>query len=58
MLKASNNNIGDRSKIEMPKIRPFCILKSANIAKIMWKIFLALFLEDTTCTNHLKNCIK
>ena len=39
MLKASNNNIGDRSKIEMPKIRPFCISKSANIAKKCGKYF-------------------
>ena len=36
-LKAFNNHFGDRSKIKIPKIRPFCNLKSAKIAKKMWK---------------------
>ena len=33
MLKASNNHFGGRSKIKIPKIRPFVNLKSAKIAK-------------------------
>ena len=33
MLKASNNHFGDRSKIKIPKIRPFLNLKSAQNAK-------------------------
>ena len=33
MLKASNNHFGDISKIKIPKIRAFCNLKSAKIAK-------------------------
>ena len=33
MLKASNNHFGGRSKIKIPKIRPFVNLKSSKIAK-------------------------
>ena len=33
MLKASNNHFGGKSKIKIPKIRPFVNLKSAKIAK-------------------------
>ena len=39
MLKASNNNFGVRSKIKMPKIRPFCKLKSAKLLKNVEKYF-------------------
>ena len=52
MLKASNNHFGDISKIKIPKIRAFCNLKSAKIAKKGGKIFSASFLEHTTCTKH------
>ena len=41
MLKASNNHFGARSKIKIPKIRSFCNLKRAKIAKKYGKIFLA-----------------
>ena len=58
MLKASNNHFGDISKIKIPKIRAFCNLKSAKIAKKCGKIFSASILEDTTCTKHFKNCFK
>ena len=37
MLKASNNNFGTISKIKIPKIGFFCNLKSAKVAKKMWK---------------------
>ena len=33
MLKASNNHFDDISKIKIPKIRAFCNLKGAKIAK-------------------------
>ena len=40
MLKASNNHFGDRSKIKIPKVRPFCTLKSEKkIAKNVKKKF-------------------
>ena len=58
MLKASNNHFGNRSKIKIPKIRPFCNLKSTKIAKKWGKIFSAPILEDTTCTKHFKNYTK
>ena len=47
MLKASNNHFGDKSKIKLPKIREFCKLKSAKIAKKWGKIFSAPILEHT-----------
>ena len=40
------------------KIRAFCNLKSAKIAKKCGKIFSASILEDTICTKHSKNYIK
>ena len=58
MLKASNNHFGDRSKIKIPKIRPFFNLKSAKIAKKCEKIFSASILEATTYTKHNKNYTK
>ena len=58
MLKAFNNNFGDRSKIKIPKIIPFCNLKSAKIAKKCGKLFSASILEGTTCTKHYKNYTK
>ena len=58
MLKVSNNNFGAISKIKIPKIRPFCNLKSAKIAKKCGKIFLAQILEGTTCTKHYRNYTK
>ena len=39
MLKAYNNHFGGRSKIKIPKIRPFVNLKSAKIAKKCKKKF-------------------
>ena len=45
MLKASNNNFGTISKIKIPKIGFFRNLKSAKVAKKMWKICLAQILE-------------
>ena len=58
MLKASNNHFGGISEIKIPKIRAFCNLKSAKIAKKLGKIFSASFLEHTTCTKHFKNYTK
>ena len=58
MLKASNNHFGERSKIKIPKIRPFCNLKSAKIAKKCEKNISASILEGTTCANHYKNYTK
>ena len=54
MLKAFNNLFGARSKIKIPKIRPFWNLKSAKIARKCGKIFSALLLEDTIFTKHKK----
>ena len=59
MLKASNNHFGGISKIKIPKIRAFCNLKIAKIAKKKSrKIFLKSILEHTTCTKHFKNYTK
>ena len=58
MLKASNNNFGNISKIKIPKIIPFCNLKSAKIAKKFGKLFSASILEGTTCAKHYKNYFK
>ena len=58
MLKASNNHFVNISKIKIPKIRPFCNLKSAKIAKKSGKIFSASILEDWTCEKHYKNYTK
>ena len=58
MLKASNNNFGNISKTKIPKIIPFCNLKSAKIAKKCEKIFLASILDATTCTKHYENYTK
>ena len=58
MLKASNNHFGDKSKIKIPKIKPFFNSKSAKIAKKCGKIFLASIFEDTTCAEHYKNYTK
>ena len=58
MLKASNNHFGDRSKIKIPKTRPFYSLMSAKIAKKCGKLFSASILEGTTCAYHYKNYIK
>ena len=58
MLKASNNHFGDRSKIIIPKIIPFCNLKSAKIAKKCWKIFSASVLEGTVCAKYYKDYTK
>ena len=52
MFKVSNNNFIDRSKIKIPKIRPFYSLMSAKIAKKCGKIFSASILEDRACTKH------
>ena len=52
MLKASNNNFGKISKIKMPKIIPFCNLKSAKIAKKIRKLFSASILECTKGAQH------
>ena len=52
MFKAANNNSIHRSKIKIPKIRPFYNLKSAKITKKRGKIFSASILEDTTCTKY------
>ena len=52
MLKAFNNLFGARSRIKIPKIRPFFNLKCAKIAKKNRKIFSASILEDMTCTKH------
>ena len=52
MFKATNNHFIDRSKIEIPKIRPFYNLKGAKIVKKDGKIFSASILEDTTWTKH------
>ena len=40
MLKPSNNHFGARSEIKIPKIRSFCNLKRAKIAKKYGKLFL------------------
>ena len=58
MFKASNNNFGNISKIKIPKIIPFCNLKSAKIAKKSGKIYSASNLEDTTCAKHYKKYTK
>ena len=58
MLKASKNHFGYISKVEIPKIKAFCNLKSAKIAKKLGKIFSASFLEHTTCTKQFKNYTK
>ena len=50
MFKATNNHFIDRSKIKIPKIRPFCISKSEKIVKKYGKIFSASILEDMTYT--------
>ena len=50
MFKANNNNFIGKSKIKIPKIRPFYNLKSAKIVKKYGKIFSASILEYTTCT--------
>ena len=55
MLKASNSHFGDKSKIKIPKIRPFFNLKSAKIAKKCGKIFSASILEGVA---FLKKQIK
>ena len=39
MLKAPNNHFGDRSKIKIPKIRPFVILKLQKTLKNVEKYF-------------------
>ena len=41
MLKAFNNHFGARSRIKIPKIRSFCNLRRAKIAKKYGKIILA-----------------
>ena len=48
MIKASNKDFGDRSKIKIPKVRSFCNLKSAIIAKKCGRIFSASILVDMT----------
>ena len=58
MFKASNNHFSARSKIKIPKIRPFFNLKSAKITKKCGKIFSAPILEDTTCIKLFKNYTK
>ena len=58
MLKASSNNFGNISKIKIPKIIPFCNLKSAKIAKKCGKIFPALVLEGTVCAKVYENYTK
>ena len=57
-VKKPNNHFGDRAKIKMPKIRHFCKLKSAKIAKKCEIIHSASVLENTTCTKHFKNYTK
>ena len=52
MLKVSNNHFGGRSKIKIPKIRPFVNLKSAKIGKKCKKKSSASILEGTTCAKH------
>ena len=54
MLKASNNHFGNISKIKVPKIRPFCNLKSGKIAKKSGKYFQRQFWK----IGHAKNIIK
>ena len=58
MWKATNNHFSGRFKLKNAKIRAFCNLKSAKIAKKCGKIFSASILEDTTCTKHFKNYTK
>ena len=58
MLKAFNNHFGDRSKINITKIRPFCNFNSAKIAKKCGKILSTSVLDNMTCTNQLKNYTK
>ena len=54
MLKASNNHFGDRSKIKIPKIRPFAIQKVQKSQKNGEKYFQRQFWKVW----HAKNIIK
>ena len=54
MLKASNNHFDDKSKIKLLKIRYFCNLKSAKIAKKCGKIFQLQFWKVWHVQNILK----
>ena len=45
MFKAFNNHFIDRFKIKIQKIRPFYNLKSAKIAKKMWKNIFSINFE-------------
>ena len=45
MIKAPNNHFDEIFKIKIPKIRAFCYLKSAKIAKKCENIFSASILE-------------
>ena len=57
MLKASNNHFDDKSKIKLLKIRYFCNLKCAKIAKNVEKNS-ASVLEGMACAKHFKNYTK
>ena len=48
MLKASNNHLVTYLKYIHKKVRPFCKIKNAKIAKKCGKIFLASILESMT----------
>ena len=54
MFKASNINFGNICKIKIPKIIPFCNLKSAKIAKKLEKYFQRQFWK----VQHAQNIIK
>ena len=54
MLNASNNHFGDISKIKIPKIRAFCNLRSAKIAKNEEKYFQCHFWNIQHAQNILK----
>ena len=54
MLKASNNHFSDRTKIKIPKIKPFCNLKSAKITKKCGKYFQRRFWGSGILKNKKK----
>ena len=54
MLKASNNHFDDKSKIKLLKIRYFCNLKSAKIAKKCGKKKLRQFWKVQPAQNIIK----
>ena len=54
MLKASNNHFGGKSKIKIPKIRPFFNVKSTKIGKKCEKIYSAWILMEVAIFKYKK----